>query len=260
MEMEPMKPKPLIDFMDKVVVVSGASSGIGRAIAVTLGESGARLILVGRDSSRLKEVSDLLKNVDHHILELDLAQSDAIAPALKGSIKKLGPVYGLCHAAGSAETLPLSATRPQHIQQLMDVNLVAGIELARVVSRRDVMEPEGGSILFISSIYGIIGKPGVIGYSASKGAITAAARSMAVELAKRNIRVNVLSPGLVWTEMTREAFSVIANGNVKKIEEDHLLRTGTPDDVARAAAFLLAPQNSWITGADLVIDGGYTVQ
>ncbi|MFV2082349.1 MAG: SDR family NAD(P)-dependent oxidoreductase [bacterium] len=252
-----MPSQPLVDFEGRIVLVSGASSGIGRAIAKALSDTGARLILLGRNTSRLDDVLNSLSGDDNHILEMDLACTDDIAPVLKDFVKQCGPIYGLCHAAGVAETLPLSATSPQQVHRLMDVNLVAGIELARVICRRDVMEPAGGSLLFLSSIYGLIGKPGVIGYSATKGALTAAARSMAVELAKRNIRVNVLSPGLVWTEMTREAFSVIANGNVKKLEDDHLLRTGTPEDVAHAAAFLLAPQSSWITGTDLVIDGGY---
>ena len=114
--------------------------------------------------------------------------------------------------------------------------------------------------MFISSIYAIVGKPGQIGYSAVKGAVTSAARAMAVELAKRKIRVNVLSPGLVHTEMTRKVMAVLTEQQVKEIEDGHLLGTGTPDDVARAAIFLLAPQSTWITGTDFVIDGGYTAR
>ena len=143
---------------------------------------------------------------------------------------------------------------------MLNVNLIAGIELARAISRRDVMEPDGGSILLMSSIYGRVGMPGQIGYAGSKGAVVAAARAMAIELARRNIRVNTLSPGFVKTPMTEEALAKLSEQQVKKIEDAHPLGTGTTEDVARAAAFLLAPQNRWITGVDLVIDGGYTAQ
>jgi NAD(P)-dependent dehydrogenase (short-subunit alcohol dehydrogenase family) len=251
---------PLVDFQGKTVVVSGASSGIGRAIALMLGKYGAKLILTGRDAKRLEETSRNLGSVEHRVVPMDLAQQETILPTLKKVVKEFGLVYGLCHAAGNVETLPLSATAADRVRSMIEVNLLAGLELARVLCRRDVMDPEGGSVLFISSIYAIVGKPGQIGYSAAKGAVTSAARAMAVELARRKIRVNVLSPGLVHTEMTRKVMEVLTEQQVKEIENAHLLGTGTPDDVARAAVFLLAPQSSWITGTDFVIDGGYTAR
>lgn len=250
----------LADFQGKVVVVSGASSGIGKSISVMLGKFGARPILMGRDAARLEETSKDLGDVEHRVVRLDLLDHEAILPTMIDVVKEFGPVYGLCHSAGVVEMLPLGATKTERIRTMIDVNVLAGIELSRVVSRRDVMEPGGGSILFISSIYGIVGKPGEIGYSATKGAIISAARSMAAELAKRNIRVNILSPGLVRSEMTERALSMLTDEQVRDIEKAHLLGTGTPNDVARAAVFLLAPQSTWITGANLVIDGGYTVQ
>ena len=117
-----------------------------------------------------------------------------------------------------------------------------------------------GSILFISAIYGLIGKPGQIAYSGSKGALTAAARAMAIELARRHIRVNVLSPGIVRTEMTEKAFSGLSAQQVQALEDTHPLGFGSPEDVASAAAFLLSPENKWITGTDLVVDGGCSAQ
>lgn len=255
-----MSKEPLVDFQGKVVAVSGASSGIGQSVAVALGRHGAKLILIGRNGDRLEETSQQLGSVKNWVVQVDLERHEEIAPAILNVMKKSGPLYGLCHSAGLVEMLPLGSSKVDRIRPMFDVNLFAGIELARVICRRDVMEPGGGSILFLSSIYGIVGKPGEIGYSATKGAITAAARSMAVELAKRKIRVNTMSPGLVRTEMTRKALSALSDEQVKDIEKSHLLGTGTPEDVARVAAFLLAPQSSWITGADFVIDGGYTVQ
>jgi NAD(P)-dependent dehydrogenase (short-subunit alcohol dehydrogenase family) len=194
------------------------------------------------------------------LLSLDLTLLSEIYPKVKELCKKTGRIYGLCHSAGIVETHPLSATKIENVHHMLDVHLLAGIELARVVSRRDVMEENGGALLFISSVYGQVGVPGQIGYCASKGAVNAASRSMAIELARRKIRVNTLSPGLVRTPMTDKALSKLTAEQVKKITDAHPMGIGTPEDVARAAAFLLAPQNGWITGTDLVIDGGYSAQ
>lgn len=249
-----------IDYQGMRVLVSGASSGIGRAIAVELSRRGASLILVGRDRERLQETSAQLDDGTHHILVLDLKRGEEVFTQVKAFAAATGRIYALCHSAGIVETLPLPAMQAERLRQLMDVNLIAGIELAKAVSRKDIMEPDGGSILFISSVYSEVGAAGQIGYCASKGAVNAAVRAMAVELARRNIRVNSLSPGMVRTAMTEKAHSVLSESQVKALRDAHPLGIGFPEDVARAAVFLLAPQNRWITGINLIVDGGYTAQ
>jgi NAD(P)-dependent dehydrogenase (short-subunit alcohol dehydrogenase family) len=247
-------------FQGKTIVVSGASSGIGRAVAVHLGRHGAGLVLIGRDRGRLEETSRQANSPACRILELDLSRQTDIMPTIKDTVTAVGRLYGLCHAAGTVETLPLSATSPEKLQAMMQVNYLGGMELARAVTRRDILNEDGGSILFISAIYGLIGKPGQIAYSGSKGAVTAAARAMAIELARRNIRVNVLSPGIVRTEMTEKAFSRLTEQQVQTLKDTHPLGFGSPEDVASAAAFLLSPENKWITGTNLVVDGGCSAQ
>jgi NAD(P)-dependent dehydrogenase (short-subunit alcohol dehydrogenase family) len=255
-----METSPFIDFLGRKVIVTGASSGIGRAVAIELSRRGATLILMGRDEKRLQETAGLLETRDFQILPLDLRDHAKIFPAVKELAPRKGRIYGLCYSAGIVETRPLTSMKTEGLQQMLDVNLIGGLELAKVVCRRDIMEENEGSILFISSIYARVGMTGQIGYSSSKGAISAAARAMAIELARRNIRVNIISPGLVKTDMTGKAFSLLSEEQVKALEEAYPLGTGTPEEVARAAAFLLAPQNRWITGVDLVIDGGYTAR
>ena len=249
-----------LDFAGRWVVVTGASSGLGRAVAIELAQHGARVVLVGRDTARLAETASQLGGADHRILALDLLQLDRIAPEVIRIRADVGPLYGLCHAAGVVSTRPLQANTVEVMRAQLDVNLLAGLEMARTVCRRDVMTPEGGSLLFFSSVYGHVGMPGQIGYCATKGAVASAVRAMAIELARRKIRVNSISPGLVFTEMTRQSLGVLSAEHVAKLEAAHPLGTGQPEDVARPAVFLLAPGTRWITGADLAVDGGFTAQ
>jgi len=254
------KPASFLDFEGRCVVVTGASSGLGRAIAIELARQGARLLLVGRDGGRLSETQQALQGDGHRQLILDLSRHGSIAGAIEAVRPETGPLYGLCHAAGVVTTRPLQATKVDVMQAQIDINLLAGVELARVVCRRDVMTEGAGSVVFISSVYGQVGMPGQIGYCASKGALVAAARAMAIELARRHVRVNCVSPGLVFTAMTEKAFSLLSQDQVEKIKGSYPLGPGRPEDVARAVVFLLSPGTPWITGVDLPVDGGFTAQ
>ena len=139
-------------FEGKTIVVSGASSGIGRAIAVQLAQQGAGLVLIGRDRARLEETAQRARGPVCRIVQLDLTDVTAIMPVVKETVAAMGRLYGLCHAAGTVDTLPLSATSPEKLHAMMQVNFVAGMELARSVTRRDLLTGGGGSVLFIASI------------------------------------------------------------------------------------------------------------
>ena len=255
-----MNTTPFIDFEQRKVVVTGATSGIGEAIAAALCRCNARVLLVGRNADKLSQAAAKLPVSAVETIRIDLSDVASINSRIREATKESGPLYGLCHSAGVVETRPLSAFKQSSFQEMMNVNLTAGIELAKVICRRDVMTPGGGSVLFLSSIYSRVGIPGQIGYSATKGAVYAAARAMAIELARSSVRVNTLSPGLVRTPMTEGALAKLPAGHVAQLEDAHPLGFGTPEDVAHAAVFLLAPQSRWITGIDLVIDGGYTAR
>jgi NAD(P)-dependent dehydrogenase (short-subunit alcohol dehydrogenase family) len=253
-------PASFLAFDSRWVVVTGASSGLGQAVAVELAGLGAGVVLVGRDAGRLAETAARLGGAPHRTLVLDLVEHERIVPAITQLRQDVGPLYGLCHAAGVVETRPLPANTVETMRRQFDVNLFAGLELARAVCRRDVLAADGGSLVFISSVYGRVGMPGQTGYCATKGAVAAAVRALAIELARRRVRVNCISPGLVHTEMTRQSLALLSKEHVDKLEAAHPLGPGQPEDVGRAAAFLLAPGTRWITGADLAVDGGYTAQ
>lgn len=254
-----MTDRMFADFEQAVVVLSGASSGLGSAIAMRLAECQARLLLLGRDQEKLNALLNSLPGSGHksHCVELnDVAGLEA---SMKPVMKDFGYIYGLCHCAGVVQTRSLNMTRVDTIQNQYIVNVSAGIELARLVASRELHQQGGGSVVFISSIYSHVGAPGQTGYCASKGAINAAARAMALELAPRNIKVNTISPGFIRTEMTTNK-SMLSQEQIQEIVDRHPLGEGQPEDIARAAVFLLAPQNRWITGSDFIIDGGYTAR
>lgn len=249
------------EFGGRWFVVSGASSGIGRAIAVELAHRGARVALLGRRLDALQETARLCGAASRsECCAVDLGQTSTIAPAVAGLVGKVGRLSGFCHSAGIVQTLPLAATTPERLRAMLEINLVAGLELARAITRRDTLDENGASLLWIASIYAHVGAPGQTGYCATKGAINAAVRSLALELAPRKARVNSISPGLVRTAMTESAGSRMSEEQWARIAAMHPLGVGNPEDVARAAAFMLSPRNPWLTGADLVIDGGYTVR
>jgi NAD(P)-dependent dehydrogenase (short-subunit alcohol dehydrogenase family) len=256
-----MSPAGGVSFEDRWIIVSGASSGIGRAISLQLVAQGARVVLMGRNADRLIETGRLAGAADRtHVCQLDLSDLHGIAPAVRGLVEKTGRIYGLCHSAGQLQMLPLSATRPDRVRTMMDVNFGAGLELCRALVERSVMTEAGASILWISSIAAHVGSPGQIAYCASKGALRAAMRAMAVELAPRRVRVNSVSPGMVMTEMAAATGARLTDEQMARIEALHPLGLGQPQDIARAASFLLDPLNVWVTGTDLVIDGGYSLQ
>src|SRR5207244_637263 len=191
----------------------------------------------------LERTKELVQTTAVSVMPVDFLDGQALLPRIRELVKEGGRVYGLCHCAGVVETRPLTAFDAAAFRKMLDVNLVAGIELAQVAARRDIMREDGGAVLFIASIYAWVGMPGQVGYSATKGAVLAAARTMAVELARRRIRVNTLSPGLVRTPMSEAALSKLSADHIRELEQTHPLGTGVPEDVARVAAFLLAPQS-----------------
>lgn len=237
----------------RTVLVTGASSGIGRQIALSCAAAGATVVITGRNGERLQAVFDELGCAPHQMLAADLndeAQVDALSRAV-------GKIDGVVHCAGIAALSPLRMASREHIESQLATNVIAPMLLTRYLLARQAVRNDG-SILFISSISAHVGVRGVGAYSASKAAIEGLARSLSMELAPRKIRVNCLAPGFVQTPMLAAALTT--TGSLDTSVARYPLGIGQPEDVANAAIFFLSQASRWITGQTLVLDGGHTVE
>lgn len=236
----------------KTILVTGASSGIGRQIALSCAEAGAALIISGRDEARLNSVLSSLQGEAHRAITADLS-TDAGIESLGATA---GKIDGVVHSAGISQLAPMRMISRAHVQDQLNTNVIAPMLLTRQLLARNSIR-EHGSILFISSISAHIGVHGVAAYSASKAALEGMTRSLSMEVARKKLRVNCLAPGLVETPMFAAAQST--TGGLEETVAKYPLGIGKPEDVANAAIFFLSQASRWITGTTLVLDGGHTV-
>jgi NAD(P)-dependent dehydrogenase (short-subunit alcohol dehydrogenase family) len=238
-------------------LVTGASSGIGRQTAIQLSASRS-LILHGRDSARLEDTRRQCRDPERHLSwTLDLREVDLIEDSLRGIIEQraLG-VDAFVHCAGTLKLLPLRSTDRAMVREVMDVNFSSAVEIVRLLIRKKVNEKHLRGIVFVSSTASQFGARGFNLYCASKGALDSFMRALAVELAPA-VRVNSVLPGAVRTAMTDSMLDDPETG--ARFDADYPLGIGEPADIASAVEFLLSSSARWITGQQLVVDGGRTV-
>ncbi|HYP06190.1 MAG TPA: SDR family oxidoreductase [Bryobacteraceae bacterium] len=247
-----------LDLTGSAILITGASAGIGRAAAVYLSRLGARLAVSGRDAARLQHTVESLHGSGHVALVSDLAVQP-VSVTVDAAFHALGRLAGAVHCAGLHELRPLKLQSRERINRLLEVNLIAALELAQAL-RKPSVRAERPSIVFLSSVMATVGQPGAAGYCASKAAIEGMTRSLALELAPERIRINAVAPAVVRTEMGERMFQSMNADQQAAVERAHPLGLGEPDDVAAAIAFLLSPASRWATGTILTIDGGYTAQ
>jgi NAD(P)-dependent dehydrogenase (short-subunit alcohol dehydrogenase family) len=234
------------------ILVTGASSGIGRATAERCVAEGARVLATGRRAEALEELDGVRR------FACDLLEPGAPEACVAEGVELLGGLDGVVHAAGTV----LRGQDPRSSSdEEIDGMLLANLALPQRVARAALgaLGP-GGSLVLLSSQLGRIGAPGYGSYCAAKGGIDALVRSLAVDVGPDGIRVNAVAPGLVRTPMAyagRDNFDEL----VPAIAERHpLRRIGEPEDIAGPVAFLLSDASTWITGQTIVVDGGYTIQ
>ena len=239
----------------KTILVTGASSGIGRAIAIFCSQMGASVIVTGRNSIRLLETFNLLEGNNHQQFVADLTDSKDITTLIE-LIPKLD---GLVSNAGIIKPLILQLTEPEDINEIIKINALAPIQLTRLLLQHKKLN-KGASLVYVSSINGNnCTSVGNSIYASSKSALTGFMKGIALELAPRSIRANCINPGMIETEIFKN--SSIGEDELEKDRLKYpLKRYGKPEEVAYAAVYLLSDAALWITGSSLLIDGGYTLQ
>jgi NAD(P)-dependent dehydrogenase (short-subunit alcohol dehydrogenase family) len=245
----------------KNILITGASSGIGRRCAICCAQMGANVVLVGRRKEKLAETIRMVESPGKLFYSLDITNYKEIEGMIDDAVGKTGPINGFIHSAGIELILPLSVTKPAHYQELFATNVIAGFEFARILSKKKYAAPEGSSFVFISSVMGFLGEVAHSAYCSSKGAIIAGVKALALELAEKKIRVNCVSPAQIeGTEMTMKMRESLNDQNKKDIFSMHPLGYGNTDDVAYGCIYLLSDASKWVTGTNLIIDGGYSAK
>ena len=239
------------------ILVTGAASGIGRATCELLSALGARLIAVDVNGAALQTLAAALAGTAHVYEVFDLSNLEVIPDWMAG-LAGGGVLSGLVHAAGLQRIQALRSLSPAEYRPILTLNTEAALALARGFQRKTVVAPSGGSMVFISSVMASAGAAGAAAYSMSKAALQGLARSLAIELAARKIRVNCVAPGFVRTPLFERVAANWESGQFATVEALHPLGFGEATDVANAIAFLLADTGRWITGSVLTVDGGYT--
>ncbi|MEO5353215.1 MAG: 3-oxoacyl-[acyl-carrier-protein] reductase [Magnetococcus sp. XQGC-1] len=239
---------------DRVAIVTGSSSGIGRVIARDLARRGARIILLSNESIRILEALEEVRQFspDSEAYEADVSSLPCVTESVNMTIERFGRVDILVNNAGITRDTLVMRMKESEWQRVMDVNLHSAFRLTQLVLR-PMMKARYGRIIHISSVVGHTGNAGQSNYVASKAALEGFARSVALEVASRNITVNCVAPGFIRSAMTDKLNSAAREAILARIP---LGKAGEPEDVANAVAFLASEEARYITGTTIHVNGG----
>ncbi len=246
----------VIDLTGKKILISGASSGMGRETAILCSRLGAEVIMLARNEEKLRSVFNELEGEGHRYYSVDLGNVDDIEVFMKQLSTECGAVDGFVHSAGISSSRPLKLLKPQALREVMDINYYSFIEIIRCITKRKCFN-EGLSIVGISSISSKQGNQTKTAYCASKAAMDASVRCLAKELAGKKIRVNTVNPALIKTDIYQTFLDNSGDSeDAKSIMARQYLGLGDPIDVANTIVFLLSDASKFITGSSVDIDGG----
>ena len=239
----------------KTILVTGASSGIGRATAIACSQMGAVVVVTGRNEPRLQETLDALEGSGHQMIVEEIASADQIDYL----VDQIPAINGLVNNAGITETCPTQFIKRDKLNRVMEVNTIAPILLTQRILKKKKLG-KGGSIVFTCSISGtcVCGGGNVL-YSASKGAIHGFMKNAALDLAHKGIRVNDVCPGMIDTHIL-DAGTISEEQLEIEAQRYPMKRFGKPEEVAYGIIYLLSDASSFVTGSSIVIDGGFTLQ
>ena len=246
----------VIDLTGKQILITGASSGMGRETAILCSKLGAKVALVARNEGKLKEVMTKIDGDGHAYYSFDLSRVDEIEGFIKAVIAERGAMDGFVHSAGVGSTRPLKLLKPAALREVMEINYFSFVEIIRCLMKKNAYN-EGMSIVGISSISSKQGNQTKTAYCASKAAMDATVRCLAKELADKKVRVNAVNPALIRTEIYQQFLNNSGESeDAKTIMQRQYLGIGEPIDVANMIVYLLSSAAKFITGSCVDIDGG----
>lgn len=238
----------------KTILVTGASSGIGKATAIECSKLGARVVITGRDEARLQQTLSSLEGEGHVVIAAGLGEDDGI----RFLVERVPVLNGIVHAAGISDTVLFQFLKKERLENIFNINFFAPVVLSQLLLKKKLLQ-KGGSIVFLSSIDGpVTAHIGNSMYSATKGALSAMMRNMSIELASKGIRVNAVLPGMTETPLIHNDDITQEQLN-KDMELYPLKRYADPREIAWAIIYLLSDASTFTIGANLVVDGGFTV-
>lgn len=237
----------------KTILVTGASSGIGRGVAIDVSKMGAQVCISARNEERLQETFSNLEGISHTSLIADLCDDKS----LKQLVEQLPELDGVVLCQGILKTMPVKHIKEEALHEIFDTNILSNIRLCSALLKKKKLRV-GASIVMISSVSTFSVKVGNSLYSATKGAMNSFAKAMALEMAPQKIRVNCIQPGFVPTNILEN--HGLAEDALKWYAERHPLGFGTPTDIANTCIYLLSDAARWVTGSIFTIDGGNTLQ
>jgi len=238
----------------KTLLITGATSGIGKATCEEAVNCGARIIAIGRNTEQLAQLKVQYSN-QVQILRLNLLEANYLDKIASAILKE--EVHGFLHAAGISPTMPINREKRDTWDQAMRLNVYTGVEIAQLLvkTKRSCLS----SIVYVSSVMADLAEKAKGTYSMSKAALNAVARNQALEYARFKVRVNTIAPGVVNTPLSQDSVYRKTEEGMNQVLAKHPLGLGEPDDVAKTALFLLSDAAGWITGSTLTIDGGYSI-
>ncbi len=240
-------------------LITGAASGIGKATSIVLSRLGAKLILADINENGLENTRHACDG-ENAILPINLADLASIKDKVLKMVDGFDKLHGFVHLAGKTYIAPLKSVSEEKCREIFTINTHAAIELAKIFIHRNVYAGEKGSIVLVSSVYGLVGSAANVAYAMSKSALHGITKSLSIELAVKGIRVNCVAPGFVKTNMLDSASDLFDSNHAETLKRLHPLGIGEPDDVAYSIAYLLSDAAKWVTGSILNIDGGFTAQ
>ena len=245
--------KNLFSLQGKHILVTGASSGMGRVFAQMIASQSGLVTLLARNEERLNQTRQSLVGEDHHVCVCDLTDEKQ----LKNTTEEMKPLDGIVLCAGINEFVPVKYIKQEKISRMFQTNYFSQLILIQMLLKKKLIN-RGASIVFISSVSSIMGVQGTLLYASSKGAINSAVKVLASELAGQRIRVNAILPGIVRTEML--SGTNISEEQFTQQESLYPLGLGTPEDVGNAVLYHLSDASRWLTGQCMVLDGGLTLK